>query len=108
MVIDGTSNAASKTLASFDSGVENGDAPPLPTTKIPSMKAGRLRRSLDDAIFEEVTRFLLALEARLKPIEVHASTMAKRDKNVSSCPLDFGLGGDALANIDDEVNRVPE
>ena len=72
------------------------------------MKAGCLRRSPGDAIFEEATHFVLALGARLKPVKAKESTMVKRDKNVSSCLLDFGLGGDALSNIDDEVNGVPE
>ena len=41
----------------------------------------RLHRSPDNAISEEVTHFVLSLEARLKCVEAHASTMVKRDKD---------------------------
>ena len=65
---------------------------------------GSMVRQPDDAIFEEVTHFISALEAGLKRVEAQASAMVKRDKDVSSCLLEFGLGCDALAHIDDEVN----
>lgn len=65
---------------------------------------GAMVRSPDDAIFEQVTHFILALEAGLKRVEAQASAMVKRDKDVSSSLLEFGLGCDALAHIDDEVN----
>jgi len=65
---------------------------------------GTMVRSPDDAIFEEVAHFISALEAGLKRVEAQASAMVKRDKDVSSCLLEFGLGCDALAHIDDEVN----
>mmetsp|Transcript_30669 Transcript_30669/g.50130 ORF Transcript_30669/g.50130 Transcript_30669/m.50130 type:complete len:326 (+) Transcript_30669:500-1477(+) len=67
---------------------------------------GTMVRSLHDAIFEEVTHFILALEAGLKRVEAQASAMVKRDKDVSSCLLEFGLGCDALAHIGDEVNST--
>jgi len=65
---------------------------------------GTLVRSPEDAIFEEVTHFISALEAGLKRVEVQASAMLKRDKDVSLCLLEFGLGCDALAHIGDEVD----
>jgi len=65
---------------------------------------GTMVRSPDDAVFEEVTHFIAALEMGLKRIEAQASAMLKRDKDVSSCLLEFGLGCDSLAHIDDEGN----
>jgi len=65
---------------------------------------GTMVRSPDDAIFEEVTHFIAALEMGLKRVDAQASAMLKRDKDVPSCLLEFGLGCDALAHIDDEVN----
>ncbi|KAL7526754.1 hypothetical protein ACHAXR_001636, partial [Thalassiosira sp. AJA248-18] len=69
---------------------------------------GSMVRSPDDAIFEQVTHFILALEAGLKRVESQASAMVKRDKDVSACLLEFGLGCDSLAHIDDEVNGTGE
>lgn len=65
---------------------------------------GTMVRSPDDAVFEQVTHFIAALEAGLKRVEAQASAMVKRDKDVSSSLLEFGLGCDALAHIDDEIN----
>lgn len=65
---------------------------------------GTMVRSPDDEVFEQVTHFVLSLEAGLKRVEAQASAMVKRDKDISSCLLEFGLGCDALAHIDDEVN----
>lgn len=67
---------------------------------------GTLVRSPDDVVFEEVSHFISALEAGLKRIEVQASAMVKRDKDASSCLLEFGLGCDALAHVDDEINST--
>ena len=65
---------------------------------------GTMIRSPDDAVFEEVTHYIMALEAGLKRVEAQASAMVNRDKNISSCLLEFGLGCDALGHIDDEMN----
>lgn len=40
----------------------------------------------------------------MKRVEAQASAMVKGDKDVSSSLLEFRLGCDALAHIDDEVN----
>jgi len=68
-----------------------------------SMK-GTVVRSPDDAVFEEVTHFVFALEAGLKRVEAQASAMLRRDRDISASFLEFGLGCDALAHMEDEVN----
>ena len=62
---------------------------------------GTLVRSPDDAVWEEVTNFILALEAGLKRIEAQASAMVKREKEASASFLELGLGCDALTHLDD-------
>ena len=69
---------------------------------------GTIVRSPDDGIFEQVTHFINALEAGLKRIEKEASASSKRDKANAASLLEFGLGCDALAHIDDEVNTTKE
>jgi len=69
---------------------------------------GTIVRSPDDGIFEQVTHFINALEAGLKRIEKEASASSKRDKANAASLLEFGLGCDALAHIDDEVNTTEE
>eukprot|EP00584_Thalassiosira_punctigera_P006345 CAMPEP_0172529960 /NCGR_PEP_ID=MMETSP1067-20121228/3871_1 /TAXON_ID=265564 ORGANISM="Thalassiosira punctigera, Strain Tpunct2005C2" /NCGR_SAMPLE_ID=MMETSP1067 /ASSEMBLY_ACC=CAM_ASM_000444 /LENGTH=557 /DNA_ID=CAMNT_0013314099 /DNA_START=150 /DNA_END=1820 /DNA_ORIENTATION=- len=64
---------------------------------------GTLVRSPDDAVFEEATHFVSALEAGLKRVEAQASAMVRRERDVSSCLLEFGLGCDALAHVDDTI-----
>lgn len=65
---------------------------------------GTMVRSPDDAVFDEAAHYISALEAGLKRVEAQASAMVKRDKDVSACFLEFGLGCDALAHIDDEID----
>ena len=38
--------------------------------------------------------------------EVQASRIARGDKDLSACMLEFGLGCDALSRVDDEINGV--
>ena len=65
---------------------------------------GTMVRSPDDAIFDQVTHFIGALEAGVKRIEAEAAASVKRDKDVAASTLAFGLGCDALAHIEDEIN----
>mmetsp|Transcript_27566 Transcript_27566/g.55644 ORF Transcript_27566/g.55644 Transcript_27566/m.55644 type:complete len:610 (-) Transcript_27566:152-1981(-) len=65
---------------------------------------GTMIRSPDDAVFEEVSHYVSALEAGLRRIEAQASFMVKRDKDNAASLLEFGLGCDALGHIDDEMN----
>lgn len=65
---------------------------------------GSLIRSPDDAVFEQVTHYINALEAGLKRVEAEATAGVKRDKEVASSLLEFGLGCDAIAHVDDEIN----
>ncbi|KAL9188509.1 hypothetical protein ACHAXT_006887 [Thalassiosira profunda] len=65
---------------------------------------GTLVRSPEDPIFEEVAHFVSALEAGLKRVEAQASAMVKRDKEVSASLLEFGLGCEAIAHVEDEIN----
>jgi len=60
-------------------------------------------RSPDDAVFERANHYVAALEAGLVRIEAQASRMVKGEKDLSSCMLEFGLGCDALAHVDDEI-----
>lgn len=70
-----------------------------------SMK-GTIVRSPDDAIFEEISNYISALEMGLKRIDAQTSSMIRKDKDVPTCMLEFGLGCDALCHIDDEINGV--
>ncbi|KAL3772661.1 hypothetical protein ACHAW5_008611 [Stephanodiscus triporus] len=65
---------------------------------------GATARMPDDAIFERATHHVEALEAGLCRIEAQASRLVRNDVDVSSCMLEFGLGCDALARVDDEVD----
>jgi len=67
---------------------------------------GTMVRSPDDAIFDEITNYISALEMGLKRIHTQTTSMIKRDKDVSTCMLEFGLGCDALCHVDDEINGV--
>eukprot|EP00984_Skeletonema_dohrnii_P017906 scaffold8250_cov118-Skeletonema_dohrnii-CCMP3373.AAC.7 len=67
---------------------------------------GTMVRSPDDAIFDEITNYISALEMGLKRIDTQTSSLIRRDKDVSTCMLEFGLGCDALCHIDDEINGV--
>ncbi|KAL3808502.1 hypothetical protein ACHAXA_008323 [Cyclostephanos tholiformis] len=67
---------------------------------------GSMVRSPDDVIFEKANHYITALEAGLLRIEAQASRMARHDKDLSSCMLEFGLGCDALAHVDDEIDGV--
>ena len=49
---------------------------------------------------------MIAMEAGLLRIEGQASRMDKYDADLSSCMLEFGLGCDALAHVDDEIDGV--
>lgn len=62
---------------------------------------GTMVRSPDDAIFEEVTNFVLALEAGLKRVEAQAAAMVQREQNTAASLLELSLGCDALAHLDD-------
>jgi sorting nexin-1/2 len=67
---------------------------------------GTMVRSPDDAIFDEITNYISALEMGLKRIDTQTSSLIRRDKDVSTCMLEFGLGCEALCHIDDEINGV--
>mmetsp|Transcript_19316 Transcript_19316/g.30213 ORF Transcript_19316/g.30213 Transcript_19316/m.30213 type:complete len:573 (+) Transcript_19316:87-1805(+) len=67
---------------------------------------GTMVRSPDDAIFDEISNYISALEMGLKRIDTQTSSLIRRDKDVSTCMLEFGLGCDALCHIDDEINGV--
>lgn len=67
---------------------------------------GTMVRSPDDAIFDEIANYISALEMGLKRIDTQTSSLIRRDKDVSTCMLEFGLGCDALCHIDDEINGV--
>ena len=67
---------------------------------------GTMIRSPDDAIFDEITNYISALEMGLKRIDTQTSSLIRRDKDVSTHMLEFGLGCDALCHIDDEINDV--
>ena len=67
---------------------------------------GTMIRSPDDAIFEEISNYISALEMGLKRIDTQTSSLIRRDKDVSTCMLEFGLGCDALCHIDDELNGI--
>lgn len=67
---------------------------------------GTVVRSPDDAVFDEITNYISALEMGLKRIDTQTTSMIKRDKDVSTCMLEFGLGCDALCHVDDEINGV--
>ena len=60
-------------------------------------------RSPDDVVFERANHYVAALEAGLVRIEAQASRMVKGERELSSCMLEFGLGCDALAHVDDEI-----
>jgi sorting nexin-1/2 len=63
-------------------------------------------RSPDDVVFERANHYVAALEAGLVRIEAQASRMVKGEKELSSCMLEFGLGCDALAHVDDEICQI--
>jgi sorting nexin-1/2 len=67
---------------------------------------GSTVRFPDDAIFDNANRYMMALEAGLVRIENQASRMDKYDAELSNCMLEFGLGCDALAHVDDEIDGV--
>ncbi|KAL7553649.1 hypothetical protein ACHAWF_016959 [Thalassiosira exigua] len=65
---------------------------------------GSMVRSPDDAVFDEATHFVEALQAGLRRVEAQASAMVRRDKGAAASLLEFGLGCDALAHVEDEIN----
>ncbi len=65
---------------------------------------GSVVRSPDDTIFEQVEHYLSALQVGLKRMEIQASALVKRDYDVATSMLEFGLACDALAYIEDDVN----
>ena len=66
--------------------------------------SGSLVRLDDDAIFEEVAHFVEALEAGLKRVEAQASSINKQNKDASTALLEFGLGCDSIAHVENEVD----
>lgn len=63
---------------------------------------GNVVRCQDDPVFEDIVRYVSALEAGLKRIQLQAADMAKRDGEAAAGLLDFGLGCEALGQLQDE------